>query len=937
MTKWSIRILNAVTFPYTWDLIDTQKIALLDQAYENYQQTGNLTAPILQNHTEKQPAMLNLKMKIRQLSQSSNSFRQPINGSQKRRARKEKAAEAAEKAVSTATVSNVQLLGPEANVTYFIENDAEEQQVGSKAETPAPIDGKKYVGKASNQSLNPDSALRQASGIEHNRPTSAPSPPLSPTQEIELAPNTGLCLSIGTIVSSPVKSLDGKAFIDTDVSDQADVHVQQDFEALMCDPGSATLAPVTDHLVVEQVDCAVDAAGVAFGSPSQLQQAKRKRRNKKGKQNKTKLTSIQSVRNDHDADSGGTMQFDIETKLSNEEHPEVSNDLAPCLEDDSFEASLSESNRFDLSHGIWSSIGTTHALFIRNETGTRSVYPRNARVERYLRQQERVLAARAETEERQKQAKIKQQARKARQILLRRGRIADNSPLSRAMSLPRNNINKEAKSQSRSPSPKLDEEMAQNQIEYYKHQDKVHRLEERKRQITLEYDRELEEHRGFPRAADLPDDDADEREKQLNLGRAQGHGSNLSSDIDSDDASVDSLDQGYPESTIVEGFEKELDRHVRRYGLSVKLHEGDREPYRFESVGPQPNDEVQQAAEDDSHPVSNDSEDENRIPKLGSPVSPVFVTYGEQTDEIQNNDAGTTHSNRVHESELCEESCPERIQGRKGVSSDVVVSPEGDPHSIYPEHSPSRQPVSQFHDTDKELASPAMAVSLCMPSNILLSRRPQDWDPSERNQCSAGICTCGATQHSQEVVQLLTESDQRSRESGRPSSGDGQLAPEGNQGGHWSGQRGHRSSRGRGQSSGWRAYAPALISNHGTCYGGQPSPIAPRVEQTENPWAIAVQADDRELMVQSVERRLALEQDMQAKGTTYTDCAGPIEDVFTKVDQDRKPVDQKIKKVIGRRKAEDSSLPDVPVLVPEATGASRSGTKVGNLLDVEHV
>lgn len=939
MANWSIRILNVATFPYTWDLVDAQMVSLLNQAYDVYQQTGDLTAPVLPTHN-----IPNSGSSPKGLYQPVNSFRRATNGSQKKRERRKRAAEAAvamveaaaeaaavtaDEAADIAASGNVQSPDPNVNTTHTTETGAEEQSLRPEVDHTHLTAGW--------QSLGLEDVLNRVSCPQHPRPTSALSPPLSPAHEMEAAHVSGF---IDSVVFSPIKSSNGKTAIDADISGQAAKGDKEPHNPGPSSPApsSVTLEPVDDKLADRHVNGVIDPAEDEDGIIAQLEQAKKKPRNKKGKKNKAKSKAVQSDKLQNDAGSGQTVEFEIELGDIGQEHPDSSNGLAPEREDASIEASSSDSNRFDLSQGTWSFVGPTYAMF-RPVEGGASFHTRTPRVERYMRQQERLLAARAKTEELQKEAKVKHQVRKARQLLLRRDHIAENSPLLRAMGRPRNNAKKQVKSQSQSCSTKLNEEVVQPQIiSYYHLKEQKQELEEKVRKV--EYKRDIAKQRDIQRVVELPDDDECGLEYQLNSGNSsQDHRFDFDIDGGGDDDSVDSCTQEHPESIAADesgevlneaAWAEKASRKIHHLGLSFEFQTGAAEPYRFEALSSQAKEEYQNPAENDSlRALEEDPNDDNATPHLGSPVSPMFVPRAKQDQEFQNSDSGMTLGPDRESVSLRDNYIPGYILDDEQVPSGEIDFPEGNQsRSIYPEYGLSQEPVFQPRHTDNEFILPVAPVSIRVASKLLSPQLDQDEDSSERGTCAADMIALETAQRTLETGKHLREGDGYPSQSEQSATEAGYPSPR-------SDQRGRRSRRGRGGLNDRGNYAPPRGSYRGNHRGSRNATIIPHVGQAENHWANAVQASDGHLTAQRVARRIALEQDMQAKGTTYTDYATPIEDSYIQLDENRKPVDKDTEQIVYSSQSKVLIRNTAPALVQEVTTAGPSDAKIRELRDAD--
>lgn len=928
-------MLNIDVFPYAWDLVDTQNVGLLDQAYHIYQQTGSLTAPIL-------PAQFNFsssEAKDKGIHQPSHSFRQPINGSQKRRVRKKKAIEAdvaeieptveatcsaTKQAVSTTAVSNVQ--SPDLEVTII-----HPTRTGTEHETlDLEIDHIHSTAAKTSAEGSPTSkgASSRASFLQQARPTSAPSPYLSPAHGNEgpLVPGP-----IASLITLPTKSSGGKCVNDHAVSDSAEQEIEEPSSPA---PSSVTLAPASDDLAVQQVDHMHGATGDGDGDSAELQPPKRKRRSKKRKNTKTKSEIVQPVDLLHDTGHGAIAETETEMKMPDHAQIEPSNEVACRLQEAPVESSSSDLNRFDLTRGRWYPFNDSYAIFTPN-TGIGSLQARTPRIERYMRQQDRILAARAEAEERQKQAKVKNQARKARKLLLRRDHIAADSPLLRAMERPRDCSKTSTKPRSLF-SQKATETIGKAQKEYGRlsgEKEKIHeQIRKRKRGLQSAVELRDGEKRNAKHQSGPRNPDQDHR-----LDFETGIGDN---EIDNDNDSVESLFEERLESIAAEGsgeeeeesrtaiFVAKVERRMGSHILSLRIKSKDSDSDRFETMSPSTSDEGQQSTGNASAVGSESLVEGKSVAQTGSPAIPVFVSPAEQDQIGHGHKSETTEPLGLGEGVVCGASFSTCIAGNEEATGSQVKSSENALlRDIDSESGPNQQPVLQPHSVRNDFVRPVSPRSLCM-SNALSTQRIADEDPSKHAQSSAEISQPVVTQCAPENYLCLPEInditsimvDHSLTDADHPGAQDHQHVLRENQRGRWSGQRGRHSRRGRG-------------SNHRTYLGDRTPTMGSCAGNIENPWATAVRASDRELIARRVEQRIELEQHMQATGTTYTDYAGLIEDSYVQLDEHRQPVNKKVEQIIygpspGSLLPSDDSVP-----MQEAANVDPSEVKDSNPRD----
>lgn len=934
MTNWSIRILNTNTFPYAWDLVDNRTVGFLDQAYQIYQQTGSFTSTIL-------PAQLGSSApeeNHKSVRQASHIFRQPTNGSQKRRVRKKKATKAdgdisgitfeatssfTKEAVDTIALSNVH--SPHLNVTIIHPTEASTKHGTLDLETDHI---QPTVAKASTEEpTTSKGAISLVSSSQDPHTTSALLPTLSPADENEVlhVPD-----SIGSLVAFPTKSSTGHYADDPALSDPME---QQSADFPSPTTSSVTLAPASDDSAVEHVEHVEQLTGTIGGDSSQLQPAKRKRRSKKAKSTKTKLEIAQSVDPQHGTDPEVIVRAETEVQLHGQEHIEPLNEVACRHEETPVESQTSDASRFNLRLGRWHTLGESVAMFTTN-TGTISLFNRTPRIERYLRQQGRMLAARVEVEERSKQSKAKNQARKARKLLLRRDHVAADSPLLRAMEHPRDCAKKSNRTRSRSPARKVFESIIDVQKEYRRVKGEKQKVQEQMKKSGHSIQRAVELQDGEER-------DAGDQPGPRNLN--QDHRFDFENDIsDDDNDSVVSLfqerlegidgersKQEQEESDDTAIFVAKVDRYTTPHVLSFGFQSKDSDSERFETTSPS-------TSEEDRHSTGNgpavgvgaESLNEgDTVLKLDTPAINACVSPAEQNDIAHAYQIEAKERLVPEKETLCEEPFS-RIADKEHATGNEKNSPESASfHDLYPEYGPQYQSTLQSQNMSYDFG-PVSPASLSVSSKALLTQRIANENSLERAQRSAEIAQLGATQSALQNDPHFRESDVGTSGVGGHSMTETDFAGaqddrrvfRDNPRGRWSGQRGRHSRRGRG--SHYRAYRGNKTPSMGPCAGN-----------AENAWAVAVQNSDRELTAQRVERRIELEQHMQATGTTYTDYAGLIEDSYVQLDEDRKPVDKKIEQIIYGPSSGSSSLSDCSVPMQEAANTGPSEKKDLQLRD----
>lgn len=85
--------------------------------------------------------------------------------------------------------------------------------------------------------------------------------------------------------------------------------------------------------------------------------------------------------------------------------------------------------------------------------------------------------------------------------------------------------------------------------------------------------------------------------------------------------------------------------------------------------------------------------------------------------------------------------------------------------------------------------------------------------------------------------------------------------------------------------------------------------------ENRNKWAAAVQASDEAIRVETRKRRVELERDMKTTGTDYTDYVGPINDKWTRTDEDGKSVEVATEQVVYGNQSQVSAPSAGPISV----------------------
>lgn len=713
-------------------------------------------------------------------------------------------------------MSSVQSPGPEARSIHPIETRAEDQSLSTETKPTHPIAGET---SAEEQSLDPTHALHQVQRTEHPLLTPATSPLLSPGQEEEIAHNSGCINAIGL---SPMKSAVRKHFNDTIVSDQAEAKAHQNSRLPSPAPSSVTLVPSNDEFVGEHAKTAIDAAGTVVGSTAQLQQANKKRRNKKGKR-KAKSKAVKSLEFHHNAGHGETVELEIQIATINPEHPEPSKDLVPRLEEPPLEPSSISPEAYESNQGEWTPVGDSYALFTP-KTGPTTFHARTPQIDRYLRQQERLLAARADTRERQKQIKARNQTRKARQILLRRDHITTDSPLLRAMERPRSNVKTQVKS--KSPSQSLNEEVVQTLLGDY------HQMEAHKRKIQgqiRQCERAIEKQRSIgikdssEHVLELPDNAKCKAEQRLGPESShQDHYFSFDTGTSDDDSSIDSLTQELSESITAEDsgdqrdeacWTESVDRISKSPGLSPKLKKGIPRFCRIESLSSQTS-EAQKSTEDNPC-VLSEGPVHTSMPELGRPASASLVSQGEQGDGIQIFITNTAENRDSEGSAPSAKSLTDRMLDGGRDPGDVVDSQSSNPYyEVCPDHGPNSQPISHPRNKENCFVSPDVPISCHMPCQGPQSQGSHNEDHPEPGQYSAGTIASEGAERALETVEPLLKSDEHPNWMG--------------------GRRGRRSRRGRGYSSNRGDDVLAQSSYRDNYDGGRASKGSHRIQQADN-------------------------------------------------------------------------------------------------------
>lgn len=207
MTRWSLRVLNFTT--YKWDLIGNQQVSALDKAWELYQETGSLSAAKVDC-----AAIKTRVAKDGALSITNSTAFFNMNGSQKRKQRKRKAADTVfDKDVSSGHDCKI-LSKPAQTPDRF--NSPDIRDVSATSGTgPAGSVKLSQAEDLSSEGENVHTSAELSANKLGCMAAGPPSPPISPSQSRasqqinENSPSTET--SAGEVVLTPSESTDENA------------------------------------------------------------------------------------------------------------------------------------------------------------------------------------------------------------------------------------------------------------------------------------------------------------------------------------------------------------------------------------------------------------------------------------------------------------------------------------------------------------------------------------------------------------------------------------------------------------------------------------------------------------------------------------------------------------------------------------------------------
>lgn len=824
---------------------------------------------------------------------ANKNSRFSVNGSQKKRERKRKvAAEAAAalKAAATTQVTAAAIAPNDFKLTVSAATPTKTDT--SNINSPKPevllvdtqLTGRKSGFKE--QPLGSESPHVQVSVAQSlgSMSTVPPSPSLSPGLAKKTAHMPSMSPSNASSALSQNNSSASKPSVDDITIEHSGVTVGHDLEPSSPAASSITLESVDGSLVVDNVDDSFmisrDTNGNAIGGRITKEPQKKKyrdRRNQKSKKSKTALST----------ESGRDKRSEESLKIKFEDD-EVEDDEVELIkregeEPESQVVTESSSRGFDsytydeLSRGAWHQLGET-VLFTHPDTGIATLHHNTAKTDRYFRQQKRINATKERAEvDASRPPKIKSM-KKARQVSLRRGHVAANSPLSLAMRpvRPRDAAKKQAELEAQSSS--FEETQGDNltgigEIVIVNDTTDLRRLLLRMHQNTSNSTEEGMVAEKISRDAAV----------QLELDRDVGDRD--FEDLGSDESDVSSQEHRVDE--VLEDVENEESDQTHR----VVVEEQD-----FVDIGREDSNQKRGAETHHfSFGLDDDSDGDSTAPNSGGTSgSPMYVFRSAGLRQ----DVGMCEETRsgaeiVSCVQQLQQVAPQEAEGE--MSDENVTKSLSDntppPPWMHPEYGISQQTV-QYDETRNESVENRVPVPLGLPSGD-----------------DSALCE-------------LHESAQQPKENGQQPHDDGQDPSDNSQRGHGGHHSRRGCGRGRGHGRGRGRGAPNDGGNYAFGHGGTSSgpgsdrgnhssgqrnyrdsnvqvPTAVRrPEQIENKWATAVQDSDRAFYAQSMQRRVALEQDMEAKGTTYADYASTVEDSFIKRDEHGKTVVEEAEKIV---------------------------------------
>lgn len=423
MANWSIQILDTTKRPYTWDLLDDKKAAHLDEAWVLSVKAASLATP--GKHVENSQEVCSHKRTTKMPSPI-------VKGSQKRKQRKTKLATEPHFLEAPSGDSNgltkscqpcASMTGPsrsyDANDSKD-QNDQDEEtddvdEIRESLDVPE-FEGKTVVGQTSIiQPDDPVSGPSSPSAHHHNRyhagnenyvsrsssnrarpiltPASSSEEGLTPARPVS---DVGMVVPENTRSQSPASSSVTLRIVE----DMATGHVGDNLHG---EQDNFPLLPSSEHVpkAKQERRGAYEAGGYD-------------------------LMDITEAPDDADQDR-------ISREASDEDQ-----DIDPSDLDNQLVAGHKEqpaNRKVNLANCELEVVFKNSGLvFYQDPTsGNINIVPRGARVDRYIRQQERRRAEASARESEQKEKREKRQLRKAKQVLLRRSSVATNSPLSRVL------------------------------------------------------------------------------------------------------------------------------------------------------------------------------------------------------------------------------------------------------------------------------------------------------------------------------------------------------------------------------------------------------------------------------------------------------------------------------------------------------------------------
>lgn len=432
MTRWSLRVLNLAT--YKWDLIGNQQVSALDKAWELYQETGSLSAAKGDFAAIKTGLTKDSALSVASSTASSN-----MNGSQKRKQRKRKAAD---------TVFNKDI-----SSGHDSEILPKPAQTPGRSNSPGirGVSATSGTGSAGSVKLSqPEHPVSEGENTYTSTEVSAdklgsmtagpPSPPISPSQSRvsqnidENSPSTET--SADEVVLTPSESTDENAIFesthDFDNAKGGEIHSRASLAT------SPTLLSNAYHPDPEA--CGSAEPSKSHGAPNAEgaessgtpRSRKIKRKSKKSKKTKMTKTPEQTPELGRTADSDMTESDEMEDKrlVSMEESTATVEDV-PDL------TVVCEPNQV-LTVRQWyeDNDDQAHSMNVRDELQRvqwKVQFRSRQMIDMRRRQMQRDRDGQQLAEVQKKETREKRASKKAKVLHLRRENVATNSPLSRLL------------------------------------------------------------------------------------------------------------------------------------------------------------------------------------------------------------------------------------------------------------------------------------------------------------------------------------------------------------------------------------------------------------------------------------------------------------------------------------------------------------------------